>query len=355
MVTISLCMIVKNEEMTLPRCLDSVDGLVDEIVIVDTGSTDGTVAAARRYTDRIFHFPWCDDFAKARNFSFDQAVMDYCLWLDADDVLEPADREAFRAMKASLPPDTDLVMLPYHAAFDEDGRPAMVYDRERLVRRTAGFRWQGAVHEAIAPAGVVRRGEAAVTHRRAGPGDPDRNLRIYEGLLARGRALEPREQYYYARELFYHERFSDAAAQLEAFLDGGQGWQDNCIEACRLLAECQKRLGEREAAFSALVRALRYGPPRAEVCCDLGQFFMDEQDWHTAVFWYEQALARPHREGGGSFSIPDCHDYIPNLQLGVCWYYLGDLERARACNDLAGAVRPRSEAYLANLRFFSGV
>ncbi|MCI8526020.1 MAG: glycosyltransferase family 2 protein [Oscillospiraceae bacterium] len=354
MVTISLCMIVKNEEQTLPRCLDTVHDLVDEIVIVDTGSTDGTVEAARRYTDRVFFFPWRDDFAAARNFSFQQAVMDYCLWLDADDVLEPADRDAFRAMKAALPPDTDLVMLPYHTAFDQDGRPLMVYYRERLVRRAAGFRWQGAVHEAISPAGRVRCGEAAVTHRKDRPGDPDRNLRIYEELLAQGRVLTPREQYYYARELWYHGRLSDAAAQLEAFLDSGQGWKDNCIEACRVLADCCGRLGRREAAFAALARALRYGPPRAEICCDLGQFFMDAGEWTAAVFWYEQALSRPRREGGGSFSVPDCHDYIPCLQLCVCWYRLGELERAKSYNDRAGAVHPQSKAYRANLSFFAG-
>ena len=93
MITISLCMIVKNEQDTLPRCLDSVQGLIDEIVIVDTGSTDRTVEIAKTYTDRVETFPWCDDFAAARNFSFSLARKEYCLWLDADDVFLPDDRE----------------------------------------------------------------------------------------------------------------------------------------------------------------------------------------------------------------------------------------------------------------------
>ena len=95
MVSISLCMIVKNEEDVLERCLDSVADLVDEIVIVDTGSTDSTREIAARYTDKIFDFPWRDDFAAARNESFAHASMDYCMWLDADDVLLEADRAAF--------------------------------------------------------------------------------------------------------------------------------------------------------------------------------------------------------------------------------------------------------------------
>ena len=84
---LSLCMIVKNEEDVLPRCLDSVKNAVDEIVIVDTGSTDTTRAIAAHYTDKIYDEPWQDDFARARNASFARAGGDYLLWLDADDVI----------------------------------------------------------------------------------------------------------------------------------------------------------------------------------------------------------------------------------------------------------------------------
>lgn len=70
MITVSLCMIVKNEEDILARCLDSLKGLMDEIIIVDTGSTDRTKEIAANYTDKIYDFSWCDDFAAARNFSF---------------------------------------------------------------------------------------------------------------------------------------------------------------------------------------------------------------------------------------------------------------------------------------------
>ena len=83
----SLCMIVKNEEDVLERCLNSVRELVDEIIIVDTGSEDGTKQTAERFTDQIYDFQWGDDFAAARNFSFARASGDYLMWMDADDVL----------------------------------------------------------------------------------------------------------------------------------------------------------------------------------------------------------------------------------------------------------------------------
>ena len=74
MITISLCMIVKNEEKVLARCLDSLEGLMDEIIIVDTGSTDRTKEIAAGYTDKIYDFEWVDDFSAARNFSFSKAT-----------------------------------------------------------------------------------------------------------------------------------------------------------------------------------------------------------------------------------------------------------------------------------------
>ena len=102
-VTVSVAMIVKTEERTLARCLDSIRGAVDEIVIVDTGSVDATVEIARRYTDRIFEFPWIDDFAAARQFAFDQATGDWVAWLDADDVVLHADR--IRPLADTAPAD----------------------------------------------------------------------------------------------------------------------------------------------------------------------------------------------------------------------------------------------------------
>lgn len=70
MITISLCMIVKNEEKVLARCLDSIADLMDEIIIVDTGSSDNTKEIAKKYTDKIYDFAWIDDFSAARNYSF---------------------------------------------------------------------------------------------------------------------------------------------------------------------------------------------------------------------------------------------------------------------------------------------
>lgn len=355
MCTISLCMIVKNEEAVLGRCLESVAALVDEIIIVDTGSTDATKEIARQFTDKLFDFLWVDDFAAARNFSFDQASGDYCMWLDADDVIAEDDRARFRAMREQFLPETDVVMMPYHTAFDLQGQPTFTYYRERVVRNEARFRWAGAVHEAITPAGEIRWSDAAVSHKKVGAGDPDRNLRIYEAQLAAGKALDPRNQFYYARELWYHSRFEEAAKVLTAFLDSGAGWLENQIEACRLLSRCMTALGRDGDALSALLRSLTLDTPRAEVCCDMGGWFLARKQWRQAAFWYELALTRKRDDTSGAFVSPDCYGYLPAIQLCVCWYHLGDVEKAKAFNELAASFHPEDPSVLQNRTFFSSL
>ncbi|WP_338379141.1 glycosyltransferase family 2 protein, partial [Enterococcus faecium] len=111
MVSVSLCMIVKNEEEVLERCLKSVYELVDEIIIVDTGSEDATVSIAQSYTDKVYFFEWCNDFSKARNFSYSKATKDYIFFMDADEVLPETEQGKFRDLKESLDPAVDIVSM----------------------------------------------------------------------------------------------------------------------------------------------------------------------------------------------------------------------------------------------------
>ena len=245
MITISLCMIVKNEEEVLERCLESAAGVADETIVVDTGSTDGTKEIARRCGAKVFDFAWTDDFAAARNYSFSKASCDYLLWLDADDVLPEQTRQGLILLREKLDPRVDMVLLPYHVAFDAADRPTFVYYRERLMRREAGFRWEGEVHEVIAPAGIRLELPLPVEHRKLKPSEPGRNLRIFEGLLRKGRELTPRQQLYYARELVGAGRDKEAAAAFARFLDDGCGWVEDNIGACLELAACRERLGNR--------------------------------------------------------------------------------------------------------------
>ena len=94
--SVSLCMIVKNEESCLEKCLASMQDLVSEIIIVDTGSTDGTIEIAQKYHAVVETYKWQNDFSKARNYSLSLATQEWILVLDADEYLRESDRELFR-------------------------------------------------------------------------------------------------------------------------------------------------------------------------------------------------------------------------------------------------------------------
>ena len=355
MLTISLCMIVRDEEETLARCLRSAAPVADEIIIVDTGSVDKTPEIAAQFTGKVLHFDWIDDFAAARNFSFDQACCDYCMWLDADDVLPETSAAALLRLKREKSPATDVVMLPYHAAFDAEGNATFTYYRERLVRRQKGLRWVGAVHEAIPPQGEVLYFDAPVEHRKVKAGDPGRNRRIFEGILRRGGVLDPRQRFYYARELLEAGEAGKAAALLKDLLAKREGWTPNLIEACGQLASCYRMLGQRDKVLPALLQGLSFGPPRAEQCCQLGGYFLENGQLDAAIFWYETALTRPEDDKSGGFVNRDCRGYIPLMQLCLCYDRLGQKEKAEQYNERAGQIQPHDAAYLYNKQYFQGV
>ena len=352
MPTISLCMIVKNEEEVLGRCLSSVRDLVDEIVVVDTGSEDSTKDIAKQFTDKVYDFEWIDHFGAARNFAFSHATCDYIMWLDADDVILPEDAAAFKALKETLDPSVDTVMMKYHIAFDEQGKPTFTYYRERVVRNCPRARWEGAIHEVITPFGKIMHAPIAVTHRRKGNNDPQRNIRLFEKLIERGEVLTPREQFYYARELYYNARFQEAVTVLETYLAEDKGWVENKIEACRVLAQCLNSINEPERAHQALLLSFSFDAPRAEICCELGFHYFVKQQYEQAIQWYKSALLCSRKDTSGAFTLEECYGYLPHLQLCVCYDRLGQLELAIAHNEEAAKIRPQAAAVLHNRKYF---
>lgn len=352
MVTVSLCMIVKNEEDVIGRCLESVRGMVDEIIVVDTGSGDRTKEIAGQFTDSVYDFEWIEDFSAARNFAFSKASMDYCMWLDADDVILDRDRALFLSLKETLEPDVQVVMMKYNTGFDSEGNVTFSYYRERLLKNHAGHVWLGAVHEVIAPVGKTVHSDFAVTHKKLHPSDPDRNLRIFEKQLANGVTLDPRQRFYYGRELYYHKQYERAIQVFEAFLDEGQGWIENVLDACLHSAYCYYGIGKDELALQSLLRGLCYDLPRAELCCQIGKHFLDRGRYELAIFWYELALTCKRQDSRGGFVQLDSYTYTPCMQLCVCYDRLGDEEKAIAYNERAGHYQPDSEAYRHNLAYY---
>ena len=154
MKTLALCMIVRDEEACLERCLSSVKACVDEIIIVDTGSVDKTKEIAKKFTDKIYDFEWVYDFSKARNYSFDLSKCEYNMWLDADDIVPEETVKKINEWKEKGEA-CDTMMCSYVTSFDENFKPLFAFTRERIMKNIKALRWKDPIHEVVSPYGKL--------------------------------------------------------------------------------------------------------------------------------------------------------------------------------------------------------
>lgn len=159
--TVSLCMIVYNEESSLLTCLESAKHLVDEIIIIDTGSTDQTLSLAQQAGARILSYQWESDFALARNFSLFHASGDWILVLDADEILEPCTRQQFQELFVHA--DIEGYFLPIHNVLQGKNQETLDHI-VRLFRNRPHYRFEGALHEQIVPSILRSCGEKSLAH-----------------------------------------------------------------------------------------------------------------------------------------------------------------------------------------------
>jgi len=200
--SISLCMIVKNEETDLADCLESVENVVDEIIIVDTGSTDRTIEIARRYHTKIFEIPWPGDFSTARNISLEKASKDWIFIMDADEKLDPAsailmkgllsEKSAggLRFIQRNIAPAGDLVRY---------------YDipTTRMWPNSPVIRYEGLIHESVVESilragSVIENSSLVIWHSgyarssvQGGNFRGERNLEILKVMLSK----DPQDSY----------------------------------------------------------------------------------------------------------------------------------------------------------------
>ena len=293
MVSISVCMIVKNEEAVLARCLDSLRGIADEIVIVDTGSNDRTKEIAAKYTDKIYDFAWVHDFSAARNFAFSKATKDYIYSADADEVLEEKDREKFLTLKQVLLPEIEIVEMIYVNPEDCN----MVYNftrepRPKLFKRLREFRWIDPVHETVALDPLVYSSDIEVQHLPQSF-HSSRDFQVMERELKKGRRLSGRLYSMYAKELFISgskEDFEAARPWFEArLLQENLGAEARTEAVCVLAKNCALQEQWESLLSLGLMELAMTKEPAAELCFLFGQYYETAGRPEEAVYWYRRA------------------------------------------------------------------
>lgn len=318
MITISLCMIVKNEEDVLARCLDSVADLVEEMIIVDTGSTDRTMEIAKSYPKvKLYEFAWIDDFAAARNFAFSKATQEYIYSADADEVLNEENRERFRLLKQALLPEVEIVQMKYGNQlqfgtvynYDEEYRP-------KLFKRLREFKWHEAIHETINVTPVIYDSDVVITHlpKECHAG---RDFKAFEKLVNKGERLSKRLHNMYAKELFISggdEDFLKAGAFFTESAKAEDRDEEEVKEA-NLVAAAAARRAKDDVAFFKHATKVIVAEGCSEICYEMGEFYFALEDYEEAIIWFynacyetEPLLAVKYKEKLALEKLAQCYE-----------------------------------------------
>jgi tetratricopeptide (TPR) repeat protein/GT2 family glycosyltransferase len=340
---VSLCMIVRNEEGNLPDCLRTAADLVDEVIVVDTGSTDGTREVAARLGARVFDFPWVDDFAAARNEGLRHATGDWIFWLDADDRLNEDNRRRLRTLFAGLGA-TNAAFLMKCLCPGPGG--TTVVEHARLFRNHPDVRWRFRIHEQILPSvqrlgGSVHDTDVVIHH--TGYQDPalhrrklERNLRLLQ-LAQTEHPDEPWVLVELGQNYLALGRTHEALPLLRRGLERSHPGDPLMRRLCGQLARCYHQLGQRNEALAACRAGLARYPDFAELLfleCQLLQKLGD-------LAGAEAGLLRLQQPGAG-FRPGDVGlcGYKARHELGVVYRKHGRDAEAEAQWQAVLAERP---------------
>lgn len=353
-VSLSVCLIVKDEERVLGRSLSAAIQFADELIVLDTGSKDGSRAIAGEYTDLVFSEPWQNSFAKARNTAASKASCDFVMWLDADDVMRPEAIEQLLALKKRLTLQTDVVFMTYR----NYGFLSDMGLRDRLHRREIACRWEGDIHEAIPIDGsmkIMLCPEITILHKKEQVNEPNRNIRIFDDVKKAGHLSGAYLLSYYCRELAVRDetdRALDAWEELLRTKPSAHRVQYALVFLTGMLLR-QKMYEKCRSLIRTAVE--QYAVPlSAFLCYHLGLAAEGLGDGIEAVRQYTLATEIPVDIMTGLIAFSGYDDYLPCLKLCALAYDRGEMEESESWNSRAGRAWPDGRAWRINReRFFT--
>ena len=356
--TLSVCMIIKDEERVLGRCLSSAAKIADELIVVDTGSNDRSVEIAKEYTELVYFEPWQNSFARARNFAASKASGDYVMWLDADDVIYPDEIKKILQIKEQLArkddtaPRWDVVFMTYR----NYGFLSDLGVRDRIHRRELACLWEGDVHEAIKiDVSWVKLfcPEITIIHKKEHINEPGRNLRIFKGVKKDGRLKGAYALAFYCRELSLVNDMDQALKAWQELLDSEPN-AGNIQYALTFISDMLIRLKEYDKCRKLISESFeKYNVPRmAFLCYRQGLAAERMGDREEAIRLYRLASETSPDISRGMIEFAGYNDYLAPLKMCALTYDEGDLKESEEWNNKAGRAWPEGMAWRLNRELF---
>jgi tetratricopeptide (TPR) repeat protein len=364
---LSLCMIVRDEEEMLGRCLEAVAPAVDEIVIVDTGSVDGTIEIARSFGARVIEREWTGSFSDARNVSFDAATGDWLLYLDADEVLVAEDVDRLRALRGHTWREA-FYFTETNFTGEEDTGTALTHSALRMFRNRPSYRFSGRLHEQIAntlpayiPERLVQTG-VRIEHYgylgavRDAKEKSRRNIELLRAQMAESQA-SPFLHFNLGSEYF---ATGDAGAALAEY---ERAWQmmlaepDSSYEFTPTLVsrtvKAMRVCGRTEEALARAADGLERFPGFTDLVYEQGAAYLDLRRREDAFERFERCIAMGDAPARYT-ALVGCGTYLPRLTMAEVHLRDGEVDAAlpllRWCIEhhptFIGIVLPYASALL---------
>lgn len=346
MPSLGLALIVKNEETSLPVLLASIEGAFDQIVLVDTGSTDRTKQVFREWaitqscTVILDDFEWVEDFAAARAHADKLLQTDWYCWADADDTIQGA--QNLRSVCAQAPPEVSAFIADYHYAHDQHGNVVCTLPRERLVRAGRGT-WLGRVHEAqsVQGASIILDPQIARWVHQKTPmveSSNDRNLRILQACV-KDEPENSRVLGYLGTETAARGQFEESLPYYRRYLALKTGWDEERAQIHRKYAMSLMALDRDQDALETALAALAVVPDWPDSHLTLAQASYKLGAYEKAIKWAMEVLRLGHPQ---SMLILNPLDYKlqPHIVLAGAYGALNDIDKAIEHASQALAIVP---------------
>jgi len=374
---VSMCIIVKNDPVNLENCIKSFKDYIDELVIVDTGSTDNqTQQIAQQYADKFEIFTECNDpitglindFSLARQKSLELATNSIVMWIDSDDIIfQP---ENIKKLLQDCPPSTFnsaiCFMLPYEYSYDNKGNCTCVHYRERLVTNKDCFKFVNAVHEVLIPKegmniNFITSDDVIYKHQRQFTNkviESGRNLRILENYI-KDHSDDARQYYYIGLEYFNVGKYDQSYKSLEKYVSFS-GWDDEKTLGCLKIVDIFFIKGQYEEALPWAFKAVETKEDWGECYFALAKIFYflaqkggdkARRNWEKCVHFAKIGLTMPPTKTL-LFVNPLDREVDIHRYLNVALNNLGQVAAALESVNIALLKEPEDNNLLNNKKLY---
>lgn len=372
MQSISLCMIVKNEEQCIDNCLKSIYKLMDEIIIVDTGSNDNTKEICRKYTEKIYDYKWDYDFGKARTYSFSLATSDYILWLDADDIIISENYIKLQKLKSSMSGDIDIYNLWYDYRHDTEGKCVYTFYRERIIKNTEDVYWDCVVHELLHfnKNSTIINTDIRVTHTN-NHDNTEKYINFFEIKINSGYELNPREKYFYSTELIKNKKLKKAIPYIQDFINDttyNYGYNNSYEISCAYgwLGDYYLEICDYRLSIKNYQLQIAYHHPSAKTYYNIAKCYSNLGNYDTAIFYLKSIIQIDFPKekfiNESKFHKLDYFYKLNNYRIKslltlvfIFYHFLKDINMAKLYNDKLLILDPQNESAIYNKNFFDNL